>query len=61
MENGIKISNRIFSLFTVDLPVFLLGLNFILYNAFDFDDYKNIIRVLAFALLIIGGVLDLEA
>ena len=61
MGNGITLSNRIFALFTVDLPILLLGINFILYNAFDFDDFKNIIRILAFSLLIIGGVLDLDA
>lgn len=55
MESSVKLSNRIFDHMTVDLPVLLLGMDYIFYNAFEFDTYKNIIRILAFSLLIIGG------
>lgn len=55
MESCIRMNNKMLAFITIDFPVLLLGLNFILYNAVGIEDYKNIIRVIAFIFLLIGG------
>lgn len=41
----------------LDLPLFLLGLNYMLYNAFSMDILKTQLRVLSIILLLIGCIL----
>lgn len=40
----------------LDLPLFLLGINYVLYNALSLDSMKTIFRVGAILLLIIGWI-----
>lgn len=42
----------------LNIPLFLLGLNYVLYNALAMDSMKLILRVIAISLLLVGWVLN---
>lgn len=50
--------NFLRSFFFLDLPLFLLGLNYMLYNALSVDRFKTVIRIVAIMLVLIGWVLN---
>lgn len=41
----------------LDIPLFLLGVNYMLYNALDLDSIKIVLRIAAISLLVIGWIL----
>lgn len=41
----------------LDIPLLLLGLNYVLYNAFSFDLAKDLLRIVAVSLFVIGWIL----
>ena len=41
----------------LDIPLLLLGLNYVLYNAFSFDLAKDLLRIFAVSLFVIGWIL----
>lgn len=49
-----KIRNLIFC----DLPLFLLGFNYILYNSLGLDSAKNVIRIVALTILFLGWLFE---
>ena len=42
----------------IDVPIFLLIFNFVLYSVFEIENYKNILRIIAFSLFLIGWLIN---
>lgn len=40
-----------------DFPLFILAINYIIYNAIGIEDYKNIFRIIALSVMIMGWLL----
>lgn len=59
VENNLmqKKLGRYLDLLTIDLPMLLLGLNYLLYNALEIVFAKQIIRIAALALIVAGGII----
>lgn len=53
LENPKK--EKVLNLLTLDLPLFLLCFNYLLYSAFEVVFLKQVIRMAALALIIVGG------
>ncbi|WP_279002211.1 hypothetical protein [Acidaminococcus fermentans] len=52
--------NNIIQFIFVDLPIFILILNFVLYSVFNVDNAKNILRIFSFILFICGWIINGE-
>lgn len=52
--------NNIVQFSFIDLPIFLLLFNFILYSVFNVDDFKNILRIISISLFICGWIINGE-